>query len=351
MFHVFILLVSGFVILVSRLKFLPMSRQYTRIGHLLRLIQLIRSRSGQNVKDLAEACGRDERTIYRDLKTLNESGIPCTFDKETGGYRVHPGFFMPPVELTFEEAMATVALLEQIDDDTQIPFLDTAQRVAEKIRSQLPAGILKEIETLDGHLQIDLARTISVDDSLREVYNRVRTAIATTRLLKCRYDSVHSTQDDGKKTFEFRPYALWYSQRAWYAVGKRSDRDDIRLLKLNRFTYTQLTDHPYHIPEDFDLQQFIGNAWRMIRGDKEYKVAIRFQPDFAETVSDTRWHATQTEQWHDDGSVTLRFTVSSLAEITFWILGYGPGAKVESPPELVQEVRDLAAAMVKRYEE
>jgi len=300
------------------------------------------------VQDLAEACERSSRTIYRDLKTLNESGIPNGFDKETNGYRIQRGFFMPPVELTFEEAMAMVALLERVGDDTQIPFLETAQIVAEKIRSQLPPALLREVETFDDCVQIDLARR-SVDDSDRDVYRTMRRAIADKRLLHCRYDSVHSKRDDASETFEFRPYALWYCQRAWYAVGKRSDRDDARRLKLNRFTFVKRTEQPYHIPDDFDLQAFQGNAWRMIRGDDEHHVAIRFTPQFAETVSETRWHPTQQAEWHDDESVTLTFTVDGLDEIVWWVLGYGPGAKVLQPPELTDRVRELALATCAQY--
>lgn len=297
---------------------------------------------------LAEACERHERTVYRDLRTLTESGLPCGFDKELNGYRVQPGFFMPPLELTFEEAMAMVALLEQVNDDSQVPFLETAQVVAEKIRSQLPAAILDEVRTLDECVQIDLARG-PVDHSARDVYRKTRNAIATKRLLICTYDSVHSANNDADRTFEFRPYALWFCQRAWYAVGHHSGRDDVRRLKLNRFTYVKQTDRPYHIPEDFDLQTFNGNAWRMIPGDRDHDVAIRFTPKFAETASETRWHPTQKEQWHEDGSVTLTFTVSGFKEVCWFVLGYGPEAKVIRPRELAELVRELAERAARQY--
>jgi proteasome accessory factor B len=303
-------------------------------------LQLIQSRSGLKIQDLAELCERHERTVYRDLKTLNESGVPNGFDKETNGYKVQTGFFMPPVELTVEEAMAMVALLEQVDDDTRIPFLETAQRVAEKIRSQLSPALLREVETLDDSVQIDLARR-SVDNSDKEVYRQMRAAIINRRVVQCAYDSVHSSRDDVAQTFDFRPFILYYGQRAWYAIGRRSDRADIRALKLTRFSFVKATEQPYHIPEDFDLRTFYGKAWRMIRGDQQHDVAIRFTPRFAETVSETRWHPTQQEQWHEDGSLTLTFTVDGLDEIVWWIMGYGPGARVLGPEPLIAKMKQL----------
>jgi len=112
-----------------------MGRAYTRVHRLMRLISAINSKRGLDAADLARLCEVHVRTVYRDLETLNASGVPCSFDTESRGYRVRPGFFMPPVELTFEEAMAMVALLEQIGDGEQIPFLGAASRAVEKIRS------------------------------------------------------------------------------------------------------------------------------------------------------------------------------------------------------------------------
>ena len=106
-----------------------------------------------------------ERSIAN-IDTLNASGIPCAYDKETGGYRLAPGFFMPPVEFTFEEAMAIVALLEEVGDGRQIPFLGVASRAAEKLRLQLPSSVLDAVEPIDDHIHIDLARSAG-DDSAR----------------------------------------------------------------------------------------------------------------------------------------------------------------------------------------
>ena len=64
-----------------------MGRVYTRVHRLLRLIAAIHSKRGLVAADLARLCEVHERTVYRDIDTLNASGIPCSFDAESGGYR------------------------------------------------------------------------------------------------------------------------------------------------------------------------------------------------------------------------------------------------------------------------
>jgi predicted DNA-binding transcriptional regulator YafY len=328
-----------------------MGKRYTRIHRLLRLLCAIQGRRGLNASDLACLCEVHVRSIHRDLKTLNESGFPCSFDEETRGYKVAKGFFMPPIEFTLDEAMAVVELLEHAGDGAQIPFYGAASRAVEKLRSQLPAAILDTVEPADGRVHIDLARS-QADDSCRDVYDQVRAAIAQRRVLRCRYESAKTRparKNGDDDAFDFRPYALWYCQRAWYVVGHHSGRSAIRRLKLNRFSAIKITDRPFAIPDDFNLNADLGNAWRMICGDAQYNVAVRFEPEFADAASETRWHPTQQEEWDEDGSVTLRFTVDGLDEIVWWVLGYGPGATVLEPPELIERVKKYAQATVDRY--
>jgi len=209
---------------------------------------------------------------------------------------------------------------------------------------------MQTIEPTDGHVHIDLARS-AADDSCRDVYDEMRDAIARRHIVICTYDAASPRAgDDSESEFELRPYALWFCQRAWYVVGHHSGRNAVRRLKLNRFTSVRVTDRPFAIPDDFDLREDLGLAWRMIRGETRYRIAIRFAPAFADAASETRWHPTQEEEWdHDAGTVTLRFTVDGLDEIVWWVLGYGPGATVLEPPELIEKVRELAQATAGQY--
>lgn len=317
-----------------------MGRIYSRVFRLLKIISLVQSQRNLTRADLAKLCEVHVRTFDRDIVTLNDSGIPCGFNREEQRYEIGRGFFMPPVDLTTEEALALIALAEQVSRPTNIPFMDAAARAVEKVRSQLPSSVLDALGPLDKRINIELARGMA-DDSPNKVYQQMRTAIAKKRALRCRYEA-NKNKGSTEACFILRPYGLWYCQRAWYVVGHRDDRNEVRRLKLNRFISIDPTDKPYGIPDDFDINADLGLAWRMIRGDQRHEIAIRFRQPFAETVSETRWHSTQQEEWSDDGrSIVLRFTVDGLDEIVWWVLGYGPGAEVLEPPELREKVKDL----------
>ncbi len=320
---------------------------YSRIHRLLRLISLIQSGRQWNACALAVECGTTERTIYRDLNELQGAGVPVYYNERTGGYEILGSFFMPPVQLTAEEALALSALCEHIAAPEQIPFLKPAWRALHKIESQLPPSIQRELAQRTSAINIKTAQAMP-PDGYADVYDRVRQAITEGRVLWCEYEPA-SPDAEPAGCFEFRPFALFYSVRAWYAIGHHAERDDLRSLKLNRFTRIELTDQSYAPPADFNIESHLGNAWRMIADGDDVDVEIWFDAEFAQTISDTLWHRTQSIDWHDDGSCTFRCTVAGLSEIEWWVLSMGPHCMVRKPRELAERVADLARRTAMMY--
>ncbi len=111
----------------------------------------------------------------------------------------------------------------------------------------------------------------------------------------------------------------------------------------------EVTDEGFTIPKTFALEKHLGNAWRMIRGKKTYEVELWFDPQFADTVSDTHWHRTQEVEWNDDESITFRCKVDGLDEIIWWALSYGPHCVVKQPNELAEQVKALGLAIAENY--
>jgi len=326
---------------------------YTRLHRLLHIITLIQSGTGWNVKRLSEKCGATERTIYRDLQTLKDTGIPCEYDEMRECYRIRQDFFMPPVQLTMDEAIALMLLGEQVSDgEAQIPFTAPAFKALLKLKNHLPAAIRKELDELDEAVHVSLART-APGDSYDDVFVTIRQAIVDRRTLRCSYDSLNdgpaSDDEEEPEVFLFEPYTLLFNKRTWYAIGLHHAREELRCMRLSRFTRVEVTDRPFAIPDDYDLDSYLGNAWRIMRGSTRYDVSLRFSPQFAETIADTHWHPSQQVEWLEDDAIRFRCQVDGLDEIVWWVLSMGPNCVVEQPTELADRVRDLARQTAQLY--
>ncbi len=110
-----------------------------RADRLFQLVQLIRGRRLTTAAFLAQPLEVSERTVYRDIADLQHQGVPI--EGEAGvGYRLGPGFDLPPLMFSHEEAKALVASV-RMAQVWQDPALAQAAEVAlGKILSVLPTA-------------------------------------------------------------------------------------------------------------------------------------------------------------------------------------------------------------------
>jgi predicted DNA-binding transcriptional regulator YafY len=118
---------------------------------------------------------------------------------------------------------------------------------------------------------------------------------------------------------------------------------------LSRFARLDLIDRTFKVPSDFSLDGYLGNAWRMIKGDRDYKVVLDFEATIAETIAETQWHKTQETEFLKGGKVRLTFTVSGLDEIVWWVLSMGGSCTVLEPAELADRVMKHATELSNKY--
>jgi predicted DNA-binding transcriptional regulator YafY len=322
--------------------------EYTRVFRLLKVLNLVRSGPGWTPKKLAEACGVTERSVYRDIESLAAIGINMRFDSQSGGYVVEGEIFLPPLQLAADEALALALLCEHVGAGEHFSFVRPAERAVSKIKAELPAELRQEIDAVLRDMVIQMGPSTPAE-GFEDIYESIRAALADRRALTCMYDAATGSSDASEQ-FEFHPYALFFSVRAWYAVGYHAGRDGIRTLKVNRFIKATPTDRRYTMPDDFTVDRYLGNAWRMIRGDRDYDVEVWFSSAISETIADTQWHRTQDVEYHEDGSATFRCTVSGLHEIKGWVLSMGANCTVLAPQELADMVADEARRVAALYE-
>lgn len=318
-----------------------------KIGRMLQTIELLQSGRTFNTRQLAELTGISRRQVFRDLKSLQDSGIPLLYDQQRQGYWLAASTYLPPTDLTLDETLSLLILANNLGrSEAGVPFQSAAQSAAAKLMGNLPG-------TLRGHLG-DLAAAVDVRlDSHhphlagRSVYEQLLLALQD----RCRVRIIYGSLFEGSELQTLlSPYRVFFRRRAWYVVGRSSVHRAVRTFHLGRIrTLEPTTDH-YEIPARFSLDRYLGNAWHLVREPQSRAdVVIRFQPKVASNVAEVAWHKTQSISWNPDGSLDFRVTVDGLSEIAWWILGYGDQAEVLAPAELRTIIAGHAARLTDVY--
>jgi len=315
----------------------------------MQILTTLQARKSYAVSDLSKMFGTSRRTIFRDLKELQAIGVPYRYDAKTGGYTIEPEFFLPPVDLSLQEALSLLLLAHKARNQIQLPFKNSALLAALKIENNLPAKIrqycnrtLQNISTRAG-AQAPVTHSAGLD----ETFAQLQQAIVKKRKVNIRYNSLF---EGAIIDVELCPYHLLYNNRAWYVLGRSSLHKSVRTFKLNRIRELKTTAKCFVDGENFDVYDYLGRAWSMIPEGRIYNIKLRFLPKVANNVTEVQWHSTQKVVRNSDGSATVEFRVDGIGEITWWILGYGNQVKVLAPKVLRKKVLEVAKNMVKLNE-
>ena len=318
----------------------------SRISRVMQILTTLQAGKSYTVSDLSKMFGTSRRTIFRDMKELQAIGVPYRYDARTGGYMIEPEFFLPPIDLSLQEAMSLLLLAHKARDQIQLPFKNSALLAALKIENNLPAKIRQYCTTALRNISIRGGPQTLFQHSadLDKTFAQLQQAIVKKREVNLRY---HSLFEETIIDVELCPYHLLYNNRTWYVLGRSSLHKSIRAFKLNRIRELTTTERCFVDGENFDVYEYLGRAWSMIPEGRIYNIKLRFLPEVAYDVIEVQWHSTQKVAFEDDGSAIIEFRVDGLNEITWWILSYGDKVQVLAPRILQQRIVEIAQKMLR----
>ncbi|MDM4718509.1 YafY family protein [Micromonospora sp. WMMA1363] len=218
-------------------------------GRVLGLLELLQSHHRLTGAELATRLGVDGRTVRRYAATLVELGIPVTADRgRYGGYRLRPGYKLPPLMLTDDEAVAVLLGLLAADHlglGTEQPATATATA---KIRRVLPAALADRLAAVVEHLGFTLRR---VESTARPATDTLL-ALADAARHGRRVRVTHRSRAGDTAERELDPYGLVFHAGRWYVTGHDHRRAEVRTFRLDRLGAVTSGDETFVAPKGFD---------------------------------------------------------------------------------------------------
>ena len=196
-----------------------------RADRLFQIIQLLRRGRVVTAEKLAAQLEVSERTIYRDLKDLIESGTPI--DGERGvGYRLRPSYDLPPLMFEQEEIEALVLGARIVAAFADPRLAKSSRAVLSKVESVLPKSRRRALRNI-ALFAIDFDRAV---EPTGPALGGVRRAIVDRVKLSIDYERI-----DGRRGIRVvRPLAAFFWGKAWTLTAWCEKRDDFRNFRIDR---------------------------------------------------------------------------------------------------------------------
>jgi proteasome accessory factor C len=279
---------------------------------------------------LTEELGVCPRSIRRYIRSLNTAGFPIIHID--GKYQFEEGYRLQKLALSDEETLS-LALSRQLLASMGGKLTKGIDRIEERL---LKRGSAQSVTILNTDPQIpkDLAVPF------QEIHHAI---LARTVIQVC-----YRSSSDGSESMRIiEPLYLFCRESAWYLRAWCRNDEANRTFALDCIlNITIMPNERFYCPPVDPEEELSGGFGTYLDGPPT-KVVLRFDKTVVSRVARRKWHQSQEEQYGDDGSILLTFTVNGTLGIKRWLYQWIPDVEVLKPEALrlhvVKEVCKMSA--------
>ena len=306
---------------------------YHPTTRLLSILELLQAHDRLSGPGLARRLGVDGRSVRRYVMMLQDLGIPVEAVRGVhGGYRLRPGYKLPPLIFTEDEAFAlTLALLAtpRLGLAFAAPAIEGARAKLERV---LPPLVRARVQAVGGTVALDATPVSSTADP--DLVALFAQAAHLGRRVWLRYRS----SDGGETERAVDPYGVACWSRYWYAVGHCHLRGGLRMFRLDRALAAELRDEAFPPQADFDARDYVVRSLATMPGIWTVEVLLGLTLDEARR----RIPAAFATLEQAATGVLFRCHYDDLDQLARYLVSLGCALAVREPPELREAFRRLA---------
>jgi predicted DNA-binding transcriptional regulator YafY len=320
-----------------------------RASRLISILLLLQTRGRMTAQSLADELEVSIRTVYRDVDSLSEAGVPIYGDRgPDGGYQLVDGYRTRLTGLAADEAESL--FLAGMPGPAAELGLGTVLAAAQlKLMAALPPELRSRAGRIRERFHLDAPGWFQEAEQPPHL-EAVADAVWNQRPLHIRYERWGAVTVE--RTVE--PLAVVLKAGSWYLVAAVDGQT--RTYRVSRLLDVQTLDGHFERPDEFDLVSY-WQSWSegFLERLYRYHAVVRLSPRALDMLpvlfsSVATRHALASADPPDaDGWVRLTLPIESSMHAPIEILRFGADAEVVSPPELREEIALAARDLVALY--
>ncbi len=310
---------------------------YHPTTRLLTILELLQTHPHLSGEELASRLEVEPRSVRRYIMMLQEMGMPVEGMRGPGGgYRLRPGFKLPPLLFTEEEATAVVlGLLGTPWLEVDLSSMAIGGALA-KVYRVLPLKGRERLQGISSHMVLSPHRQETRPAASLLV--GISEAIQERR----RFTFSYTTYKNEDSQRQIEPYGIAGWNGHWYVVGYCCLRQGIRMFRLDRMREVQFLRDTFERSEDFDCQEYVIKQLATV--PDVWSIEVEFQ---------TTLYAVQQKipAYHGNVTVTPNGVLfqthhNHLPSMARYLVGLDLPFTVQRPPELREALLQLAEEIV-----
>lgn len=310
-----------------------------RIDRVCAILIHLQSKKLVKAKDIADRFNISLRTVYRDVKTLEEAGVPI-IGEAGSGYSIMEGYRLPPVMFTKDEAAAFITagkLVEKLTDKiTEAHY----QSALFKLKAVLRSAEKEHVEGIEEHIEVldnpYLPQGIKTSKNIPLILE----CIANKTVLRIHYFANHSQEASWR---DVEPVGIFYLGN-WYLIAFCRLRNDYRHFRLDRVNEMICTDIHFE-GQHPSLKEFIDQLGKR---EEVYTVIMQVDKDAVPHLGDQKFYNGYVSEQDLGGKIEMTFLTASLTGFARWYIMFADKAEIIGPQSLKEHIHELVCTISKK---
>ncbi|MDY8134281.1 YafY family protein [Aquimarina sp. 2201CG5-10] len=220
----------------------------SQLPRLISILTLLKSKRILTAPELAKKYEVSVRTIYRDIRKLEEAGVPV-YTIEGRGYSLVDNYTVAPVQFTEKQANALVTAQHIINQSKDVSFVNNFNEALIKIKSVFKTSVQKKSELLNDKIHIF---NWSYEEFTSDALSEIQLAITNFNFIEINYQKVNEETTSFRK---IEPCAMYSADNKWILIAWCHLRNDLRAFRIDRIRRFKILEEQFE-DRKFSLKKY-----------------------------------------------------------------------------------------------
>lgn len=301
-----------------------------KIDRITSILTHLQSKPLVRAQDLANKFEVSLRTIYRDIKTLENAGIPVVGEAGSG-YSLMEGYKLPPIMFTKDEVLSFITaekLMQKFSHESLGLHYETAM---EKVKSVLKYSDRNMIQTIENQINVYNFKP-EIEDIVKNTIPLILESINEKKQLKLHYQNV--TADFSERIIE--AVGIFFEFNYWYVMAFCTMRKDFRQFRIDRIQKLEKTEFP------FSQEYGNMNDYRQKQKGEKTLVKILVNKSVLPHIVNSKSYYGLIEEETTGNGILITFETEWIDEgFPRWILTFADEMKIVEPQILQDNLNEI----------
>lgn len=311
-----------------------------RIDRIAAILIQLQSRRVTKAQLIADRFGISLRTVYRDIRTLEEAGVPI-IGEAGAGYSLADGYRLPPISFTLDEATAFITAEKLVENLTDQDNSSSFKSAMYKIRAVLRNADKDYLTGIDESVEVLRARCLPrLPDQINPMQIILK-AIAIRKVVSLSYFSFYR-QVHTERCVE--PVGVFYLDNHWHLIAWCRMQKDYRDFRFDRMLDVQHTEdgifksHP-------SLKDYLAKVYEQ---RNLHRVVLRVDKEAALHLGEQKYYNGYIGETPIGDELEMSFLTISLEGFARWYMSFGDYANIMEPDSLSERVKDITKKLFEK---